>query len=110
MQKAEGRKQKAESKGQVAIACRRSVVSNNLLSIWRRCRRARQPHLRSAFCLLPTAFCLLLSAFCLLANAQARRVVIIKVDGLPYAEVDRYVHERDPRTGQSRLPWIEHIF
>ena len=58
-------------------------------------------------CLLPFAFLL---AFCLLANAQARRIVIIKVDGLPYAEVDRYVHERDPRTGQSRLPWLEHLF
>ena len=56
------------------------------------------------------ACCLLPTAFYLLANAQARRVVILKVDGLPGAEVDRYVRERDPRTGKSELPWIEHLF
>jgi Type I phosphodiesterase / nucleotide pyrophosphatase len=44
------------------------------------------------------------------ANAQARRVVVIKVDGLPFDIVDRFVHERDPQTGKSRLPWVEHIF
>ncbi|HYY41321.1 MAG TPA: alkaline phosphatase family protein [Pyrinomonadaceae bacterium] len=36
--------------------------------------------------------------------------MIIKVDGLPGAEVDKYVRERDARTGKSALPWIEHIF
>ena len=57
----------------------------------------------SVLCLLPTAYCLL-------ASAQARRVVIIKVDGLPGAEVDRFVREHDARTGKSTMPWIEHIF
>ncbi len=68
--------------------------------------------LPTAYCLLPTAFCLLLFAFCFLpaAAAQARRVVIIKVDGLPGAEVDMFVRERDQRTGMSVLPWIDHIF
>jgi hypothetical protein len=42
--------------------------------------------------------------------AQAKRVVIIKVDGLPYDLMDRFVRERAPRTGKSQLPWIEHIF
>src|SRR6185503_14005230 len=44
------------------------------------------------------------------AQAQAKRVVILKVDGLPFDTVDRFVRERDPQTGKSRLPWIEHIF
>lgn len=60
----------------------------------------------------------LLSGFCLLlflllpltVQAQARRVVIIKVDGLPNDLVDRFVHERDERTGKSQLPWIERVF
>ncbi len=42
--------------------------------------------------------------------SQARRIVIIKCDGLPPAYVDSLVRERDPRTGKSRLPWIEHVF
>jgi uncharacterized coiled-coil protein SlyX len=45
-----------------------------------------------------------------LTFAQARRVVIIKVDGLPNDLVERYVSERNPRTGKSMLPWFEHIF
>jgi hypothetical protein len=42
--------------------------------------------------------------------AQAKRVVIIKVDGLPYDLVDQFVKERDVRTGKSQLPWIDYIF
>jgi hypothetical protein len=42
--------------------------------------------------------------------AQARRLVIVKVDGLPQETVNRFVSERDPRTGKSLLPWFEHIF
>ncbi len=42
--------------------------------------------------------------------AQVKRVVVIKVDGLPYDLVDELVKERDPRTGKSRLPWIDHVF
>ncbi|HEV2913848.1 MAG TPA: alkaline phosphatase family protein [Pyrinomonadaceae bacterium] len=44
------------------------------------------------------------------ACAQARRVVVIKVDGLPNDMVDRFVRERNPRTGKSQLPWISQIF
>ncbi|MDQ2920471.1 MAG: alkaline phosphatase family protein [Acidobacteriota bacterium] len=36
--------------------------------------------------------------------------MIVKVDGLPYDLTDQFVRERDPRTGKSQLPWIEHIF
>ncbi|MEJ7709566.1 MAG: hypothetical protein WKF84_06835 [Pyrinomonadaceae bacterium] len=39
-----------------------------------------------------------------------KRLVVIKLDGLPFYEVDQYVRQIDPRTGKSRLPWIEHIF
>lgn len=42
--------------------------------------------------------------------AQARRLVVVKVDGLSQEVVDRFVRERDPRTGKSLLPWFEHIF
>lgn len=42
--------------------------------------------------------------------AQAKRVVVIKVDGLPHDTVERYVRARDPRTGKSLLPWFEYVF
>jgi len=44
------------------------------------------------------------------SQAQTNRVVVLKVDGLPYDMVDRFVHERDPLTGKSRLPWFDYIF
>jgi hypothetical protein len=54
-----------------------------------------------------TGLLLLSQTLCL---AQVKRVVLIKVDGLPNDLVDQFVNERDPRTGKSQLPWIEHIF
>ena len=42
--------------------------------------------------------------------AQTKRLVLIKCDGLPYDVVDRFVQERDPRTGKSVLPWFDYIF
>ena len=69
---------------------------------------------RGLYCQLPTACCLLLLAFILFANAtafaQAKRIVIIKVDGLQPDILDRFVRERNPRTGKSLLPWTEHVF
>lgn len=44
------------------------------------------------------------------AAQQVRRVVIIKVDGLPGDYLDRYVKERDSKTGKSLLPWFEEVF
>lgn len=44
------------------------------------------------------------------ALAQVKRVVVIKVDGLPNDMVDRFVQERNPQTGKSMLPWISHVF
>src|SRR4051812_14087789 len=63
---------------------------------------------RVARCLLLSAFCILL--FSVSAFAQAKRVVLLKVDGLQPDIVDSFVRERDPRTGKSLLPWIEHVF
>ncbi|MDQ5844751.1 MAG: alkaline phosphatase family protein [Acidobacteriota bacterium] len=45
-----------------------------------------------------------------LSSGQTKRVVIVKVDGLPPDLVDQFVNERDQRTGKSELPWIDHIF
>ena len=39
-----------------------------------------------------------------------KRIVIVKMDGLPGYYVDRFVKERDPATGKSVLPWIEEVF
>jgi hypothetical protein len=52
----------------------------------------------------------LLLAFALPVFAQAKRLVVVKVDGLPNAEVERFARERDPRTGKSLLPWFDEIF
>lgn len=57
--------------------------------------------------LIASALFLLSAKPCL---AQTKRLVILKVDGLPYDLVDKFVRERDPRTGKSQLPWIEYIF
>jgi hypothetical protein len=45
-----------------------------------------------------------------LLNAQDKRLVLIKVDGLPADRIQRMVAQTDPETGQSVLPWIHHIF
>lgn len=56
------------------------------------------------------ALALSLLAFAVTAVGQTQRVVVLKVDGLPYDMVDRFVHERDPLTGKSRLPWFDYVF
>jgi hypothetical protein len=55
------------------------------------------------------AVCLVM-LLCGAAMAQTKRLVVIKCDGLPYDFVDRLVKERDPASGKSQLPWIDHIF
>jgi Type I phosphodiesterase / nucleotide pyrophosphatase len=42
--------------------------------------------------------------------AQTKRLVVIECDGLPSDLVDRMVKQRDPQSGKSVLPWIDHIF
>jgi hypothetical protein len=44
------------------------------------------------------------------ASGQVRRLVVLKLDGVPFDTVDRFVTERDPRTGKSQLPWIDYVF
>jgi hypothetical protein len=44
------------------------------------------------------------------ASAQTKRIVLLKVDGLPYEMIDRFERERDPVTGKSRLPWFDYVF
>jgi hypothetical protein len=55
-------------------------------------------------------FLLLLLLIAVPALGQTTRVVTIQCDGLPYDVVDRFVKERDPRTGKSQLPWFDYIF
>lgn len=81
------------------------------------CSRKLVNHNRSLFVkksLSAATFILLTVAAAILfspgAQAQVRRVVILKVDGLPYDTVDTFVHQRDPQTGKSRLPWFDYIF
>src|SRR5918911_725945 len=63
---------------------------------------------------LLTANCLLLTFLILLAHSsaygQAKRLVVLKVDGLQPDILDRFVRERSPVTGKSLLPWVEHVF
>jgi hypothetical protein len=69
-------------------------------------RSLRVCRLRQALIL----FGLLLSVHTSAFAAGAKRLVVVKVDGLPFGTVDRFVRQRDPRTGKSVLPWFDHIF
>lgn len=42
--------------------------------------------------------------------AAAKRLVIIKVDGLPADFVDKYIERTDPATGRFVLPWFHRVF
>jgi hypothetical protein len=50
------------------------------------------------------------AAFAAATTARARRLVLIKIDGLPHRLVDEFANEMDPATGKSRLPWVRHVF
>jgi hypothetical protein len=60
--------------------------------------------------LAPAAICLLLCLCPPVPASGVKRLVVIKVDGLPHDTVARFVRRRDPRTGKSLLPWFEHVF
>jgi hypothetical protein len=53
---------------------------------------------------------ILCSVLSFTAFAQARRLVVVKVDGLPFRFIERYVNQTNTRTGKSELPWIKHVF
>jgi hypothetical protein len=42
--------------------------------------------------------------------AETKRVVIVKLDGVPHDLLERELRHIDPATGKSNLPWIDHIF
>lgn len=48
--------------------------------------------------------------FAATATPRARRLVLVKIDGLPHRLVDEFANETDPATGKSRLPWVKHVF
>jgi hypothetical protein len=56
------------------------------------------------------ALILLACALAYGAESPARRVVILKIDGLNADLLYRNMREKDPTTGKSRLPWFDHIF
>src|SRR5262249_10322285 len=66
------------------------------------------PRNRSAALLLTVVLLVLFAASS--ATAQTRRLVILKLDGLPNDVVDHFVRQRDPRTGKSELPWFDFVF
>ncbi len=57
--------------------------------------------------------CLLLTATLLAAGPaqdQAKRLVLVKVDGLPADRIEQLLEQNDPQTGRSLLPWMHYIF
>jgi hypothetical protein len=74
-------------------------IAASILNPQKHCRRAVVPFLLLLLLLVPA-----------LASGQTKRVVVVQCDGLPYDVVDRFVRERDPRTGKSQLPWFDYIF
>jgi hypothetical protein len=44
------------------------------------------------------------------APAEVKRVVIIKVDGVPQEVLDRELRRTDPVTNKSALPWMDRVF
>jgi hypothetical protein len=48
--------------------------------------------------------------FSALLHAEVKRVVIIKLDGVPENVLERELARIDPVTHKSTLPWIDHVF
>ncbi len=60
--------------------------------------------------LLPIAALLAMSLSAGAVQGQARRLVLVKVDGLPADRIERLMEQNDPQTGRSVLPWMQYIF
>lgn len=63
------------------------------------------PALLSALCLTP-----LCAAQTRVSQAPAKRIVILKIDGLNADLLYSNMRQTDPATGKPRLPWFAHIF
>jgi hypothetical protein len=48
--------------------------------------------------------------FSIALQAEVKRVVVIKLDGLPQDLLDREIKRVNPVTGRSSLPWIDRVF
>src|SRR5450631_3389430 len=42
--------------------------------------------------------------------AEVKRVVVIKLDGVPHDVLERELEHLNPATGKSSLPWMDRIF
>jgi hypothetical protein len=47
---------------------------------------------------------------CKVSAERAKRVIVIKIDGLPADFVERYVDSKEPDGERYLLPWFHHIF
>src|SRR5258708_13319206 len=54
--------------------------------------------------LLPTLL------FTIALNAEVKRVVVMKFDGLPQDLLEREISQINPATGRSNLPWMDRVF
>ena len=43
-------------------------------------------------------------------QTHAKRLVMIKVDGVPADLIAKFLDRTDPKTGRSTLPWIKRVF
>ena len=57
-------------------------------------------------CLLPIAALLAAGT----VQGQAKRLVLVKVDGLAADRIEQLLPQIDPQTGRSILPWMHYIF
>ena len=56
-------------------------------------------------------FCFAIAAAVVCANGQGvKRLVLVKIDGLPYQSIEKYTKMKNPQTGNSMLPWFDEIF
>ncbi len=54
---------------------------------------------------------LFVALFCVpFLRSQSRRLVVLKVDGLPGDLIEKRISEVDGATGKWKLPWLRHIF
>jgi hypothetical protein len=83
-----------------AEACARKGIQSNT-----------HEYLKRAFTQLTTILLATLVCSCAAhAQSRAKRVVMLKIDGLPYEMVERFARESDPQTGKSLLPWFDSVF